>query len=164
MSISIPMQVREGLAIEGVEGQRGLGFPAQIANLIAANYREAVAQDPAIQSIKMHATHGRVHPMEMMMGMAPERIPADFRVYPLGTIEDDNGEEQLMDLYLSEHPELEGHGLMAFNTRDAREQLTDPELPNTATMATLAYNHDDLDELLEALGADFSEFPPQAEM
>lgn len=164
MSITIAMQCKEGIAIEGLEGARGLGFPALVAALIASDFKKAVKQDPVIQSIKMKATAGRQTMMDMMMGANLERFDADFRVIHLGELVDPEEGTQDMDLYLGEYPLQEGYSIMAFCTTAAREQLADENRPDTACMATLVYANEDLDELLEALGTDLSELPSQEEM
>lgn len=164
MSITIAMKCKEGIAIEAVEGLRGLGFPALVASLVASDYKTAVKNDPVIQSIKMKATAGRQSMMDTLFGSALERFDADFRVVSLGTIEDPEEGTCEMDLYLGEYPLLPNHSIMAFCTKGAREQLSDENRSEDACMATLVYCNDDLDELLEALGTDLSNEPSQEDM
>lgn len=164
MSITIAMKCKEGIAIEAVEGLRGLGFPALVAALISSNYKDkVVGQDPVVQRLHHSATAGRRTMMDMLTGQGPEKFEVDFRVYAIGAFEDEEGVRD-MDLYLAEHPTLENHSVMAFCTSDMRPEVLENASNSSSCMATLVYCNDDLDAILEALGTDLSNEPSQEDM
>lgn len=149
MSIKIVMKVREGIALESNVSPLGLGFPHDIASLIAANYKTAVDNDPIKQGVAMKACYGRPNDMAQMFGVQT-KFDVEFRIYPLGAAED--GTE--IDLWVSE--DAEGNTLISFNSISSRERdMTD------RIMSTLVFEPTDLDEVLASLATDLSELPSQ---
>lgn len=157
---SVKQAVREGLFVEGIEGKRGMGIPAITANLIAAKWEE-IMKTEHVAVVTATATYGSVHPIEqMMLGIQPEPFEHDgFRVYPLGDIDYGQGAEG-MDLYVANNADA-SETAIAWCPTDARERVM--EAGDTTNIITMVFRTEELDQVLEALGQDFSVLPSELE-
>lgn len=153
MSITIKQQVREGVLVQGPK--EALGFSASIALLFSENLKGALGNDPVAVFEGTEVTYGRVHPLAVLFGEPVETIVADLRVYPIGSFTLDD-EEAIMDAYVSE--DAEGNILLAYCPEEVRKEWTGEN-----SMAMLAIEAADLDELLEILGTDLSGLPSAEE-
>ncbi|AHK11918.1 hypothetical protein CHOED_058 [Vibrio phage CHOED] len=166
MSLNVLEVCRQGIAISSsvsVEKEAALGFPATIANLMAAKWKEVVAKDPMAQGIELSATDGRPNPMAMMLGVI-STYDVTFRVYKLGTTaaaEDLAGAETEFHLWVGE--DEDGNMVVAYNDADSSNTTLSTEDLEGAGMCVLRFAPEDFEELLELLGQDFSVLEDQAE-
>lgn len=151
MSITVTHSCKQGVTLSSslMGDKADLGFEDNLAHAIAVQYRDMVAKDPIIQSIKVvNCVDGRANDFAMMLGLL-NTVPADFAVYPM---EDFDPEWGSVDLWIDRS--VEGEIRIAYCSPDARK--LEHEDTSGAIISSLRFPAEDLDELLEILGADRS--------
>lgn len=151
MSINITNISRKGVTLSSslMGDKASLGFEDNLARAIAAQYRDMVAKDPIIQSIKVvNCVDGRANNFAMMLGLL-DTVPADFAVYPMENFDAEWGS---VDLWIDRS--VEGEIRIAYCSQDSRK--LEHEDTSGAIISSLRFPAEDLDEFLEILGADRS--------